>query len=314
MIQIVRPNLNDIAQEHCDSVKLQIDRKLKGKGGALYSFIKANLELILKGNPQLLQTEIIDKIPPVGNRKSKKYTELKNVFDYNGFIRSSKYGAYALAKKLDVKTCPYCNRSYTFTLDTKTGRTRPEFDHFFDQATYPYLALSFYNLIPSCHICNSNLKGTSAFSTSSHLNPYIEGFDDDVKFNVVLKIKKALSLKEIENDYGLGFFYGSLDSFDLKLKINNPLNEKQKRANANIEIFKLEELYTEHKDYVAEIVQKTIVYSDVYVKELIKSYPLIFRDDDVRRMLFSNYIDEDNLDKRVLSKLTKDIFDEFKIR
>lgn len=39
---------------------------------------------------------------------------------------------------------------------------------FFDKATYPYLALSLYNLIPDCPIWNSNLKRSNLFNVEEN--------------------------------------------------------------------------------------------------------------------------------------------------
>lgn len=61
--------------------------------------------------------------------------------------------AYWLQRQLCVRVCPYCNRMYTTTLYGKK-RVRPDFDHFYPQSRYPYLAVSLFNLIPSCNICN----------------------------------------------------------------------------------------------------------------------------------------------------------------
>lgn len=50
---------------------------------------------------------------------------------------------------------------YTKTVFDEEGEkiTRPTFDHWFAKDDHPLLALSFYNLIPSCNICNSSVKG-----------------------------------------------------------------------------------------------------------------------------------------------------------
>lgn len=309
MIQIKRSNIDDLAKDHYKNLKIHIEKKLKHQGGAVYGFLLKNLEIVLKGNPNQLQTEIIDKFP---RHQRKTHKRLKTIFDYDNFTKRKRYGAYKLAQKLDVRTCPYCNRLYTFTLDTKSGKTRPEFDHFYNKTTYPYLALSFYNLIPSCHVCNSSLKGTKLFSVATHVNPFVEGFSNDIKFNIKLNNNKKPKAKEISNDYGVGFFYGVFKDFNIKLKVDKPVSQKQVRANANIECFKLEELYNEHKDYVVEIVQKAVVYNNDYMNELVRLFPALFRDQkDVKRMILSNYIDEENFDKRVLSKLTKDVSEEF---
>jgi hypothetical protein len=69
-----------------------------------------------------------------------------------------KWKAYDLAHALGMNTCCYCNRQFTFTYESADGNTRPTFDHFLKKSTYPFFSLSLFNLIPSCKICNSDLK------------------------------------------------------------------------------------------------------------------------------------------------------------
>lgn len=51
--------------------------------------------------------------------------------------------------------CPYCNRNYVFS---KTDADTCDLDHFIQEGKYPIFATSFYNLIPSCPICNRNKR------------------------------------------------------------------------------------------------------------------------------------------------------------
>ena len=77
----------------------------------------------------------------------------------------------------------------------KDKKIRPEFDHFYDKATYPVLSLSFYNLIPCCHICNATLKTTKKFSLKSHIHPYHDSFDNYLYYFLVLKNSYLTILK-----------------------------------------------------------------------------------------------------------------------
>lgn len=240
----------------------------------------------------------------------------EHIFNYGRVIENE---GYWLAQELNVKVCPYCNRQYTFTIgDGKDKGTRPEFDHFFDKATYPYLALSFYNLVPSCHICNSNLKGSNEFNLKDNIHPYIEGFDggdDAIKFKIVFKDKTEFDDKIKDPKFGISFFYGKLEGFDIKIKVEdnppNSLKDRQKRANKNIEIFRIEDLYSQHKDYVVELVQKAQIFDKQHIENLNNQFPNLFRGvEDAQRMILSNYISEDDLDKRPLAKLTCDISEE----
>ena len=78
---------------------------------------------------------------------------------------SKKYGR-DLVDKLNIKTCPYCNRQFIYTFNGRAPE-RPELDHFYPKANYPLFCLSFYNLIPACHSCN-HVKSEEEIG----INPY----------------------------------------------------------------------------------------------------------------------------------------------
>jgi len=216
---------------------------------------------------------------------------------YKNFItKKNEYDAYDLASKLQVNVCPYCNINATYTVITQNNKkiTRPEFDHFYDKDSNPILALSFYNLIPSCHICNSTLKGTEEFSNKTHLNPYSENFDEVAKFRL-----------RIENSK----FYHSVEGFSIELK------SEDRRANNNIKSFELDTLYQNHKDIVLELIQKEAIYNESYLDELLTQYEgTLFKNrEDLQRLISGGYVSDDELGKRPLSKLIKDISTELGI-
>lgn len=143
--------------------------------------IQNNLEIILRANPDELK-KIINffqiKYPCIAKRYKEKeskppiYQIVYNIFVENGyddylskvkiekqknkqkFKEEKKYHAYKLVENLGIKTCPYCNRSYISFVKNDEKKTRPQLDHFYPKAIYPFLACSFYNLIPSCSACN----------------------------------------------------------------------------------------------------------------------------------------------------------------
>lgn len=289
MIQIRRNNIDELVEKHYKGILNHIETKWK-KNTLVSDFLQnhTTLKEIITGNPDELQT-IIDKIPE--KEVAELSSEIKKVFYYEGFKKWSDYGAYHLANGLQVNVCPYCNRQFTFTIIEKgkdKGKVRPEFDHFFSQSKYPYLALSFYNLIPSCHICNSTLKGSKEFSLKTHIHPYLDEFGKDCKFSLKLKMGK-----------GIDFFYGKKDSFEITFNHN-----QNKRIQNNINDFSLKLIYNEHKDYVSEIIQKSTAYTDSYMNSLFNQFEgtLFSSVGDVQKMVMSNYISEEDLDKRVLAK------------
>ncbi|MGG0338135.1 hypothetical protein [Priestia aryabhattai] len=287
------------------------------------SIIKQNLRTSADNE----EPKEIENVSPI--QKLRAYLEY--IFDYDHFVRGTKgWGAYHLVKQLKVEVCPYCNRHYTSTLDCPIGKTRPQLDHFYSQEKYPYFALSLFNLVPSCYVCNSNLKRNNEFSYNTHLHPYDEEgeFSDRVRFSVNFP-KQNLQTdekKERQRDY-LSAWLGNSDDFKISLlpvKLRDPLTSVEERrdyakflirARNNCKVFKLRELYQNHKDYVQDIIINAIVYSESEIQNLLDAFPDLFVErKDVLRMITSNYISKEELDKRVLAKLTRDIWQEFGLK
>ena len=219
------------------------------------------------------------------------YNEIEKIFSYKKFTTKKKkeYDAYDLAKNLDIPTCPYCNRTYTKTVITKNREKiiRPEFDHWFPKNQYSLLALSFYNLIPSCHICNSNVKGKTELKLDSHFHPY----------NSVSNLKATFS-----------YNYKSYD--DYKIKINTEDNFSRD----SVEAFQLENIYKAHEDEVKDLIQIRQAYSDKYIEILNNSLKGVnLSKEEVYRLAFGVHYEEDKFDRRPLSKLKKDILTELGI-
>jgi len=194
------------------------------------------------------------------------------------------YNAYKLVKDLNISTCPYCNRGTIYNLQKSKGRTS-EIDHFYPKGIYPYFAISFYNLIPSCKVCNK-LKMEDEIT----IHPYEKGFEE-TKFR--LKVKDSS-------------FYHSVDGFDLEFK------SEDSEINEQIDTFKLDDLYQNHKDIILELIQKEAIYNESYLDELLTQYEgTLFKNrEDLQRLISGGYIRDDEIGKRPLSKLIKDISEE----
>lgn len=193
-----------------EEVKDHLSVKQKKKYDLFIKYLKLKIEDIITGHPKTLQI-IIDHIDTnygdlpfrssnfVMIRKgkdqikqqSKLYNQLLKIFNYKGFRDSQEWGAYKLAEALKIVVCPYCDRQYVHTFYDEQFKMRAPLDHFYDKGTYPFLSISFYNLIPSCYFCNSILKHIKKFSINTHLHPYLNGFEEDISFKV--KFKKGKS-------------------------------------------------------------------------------------------------------------------------
>lgn len=227
----------------------------------------------------------------IENQKKEDWVELYKILresiferEYTNWSSRKIYGAYVFVQALGLKTCPYCNRNYTFIVNDESGKLRPEIDHFYPKSIYPFLAMSFYNLIPSCPICNHTKSNTV---TDDLENPY-DTRKDSYSFTYT---PNNIDFATVENEKY------DFDSFEIKVSGNQ----------TNIELFKLEELYKQHKDIVLELLIKKAYYPESYIQELSD---FGFTKDEIYRYIFSNYSQDNDLHKRPLSKLTKDIAEE----
>lgn len=258
----------------------------------------AKVEDVLIGNVDCL-IDAINSIGPIdGNARSSPQREFINL--YQNYIKT-KLGT-SLFDKIGVKVCPYCNRSYIHTL--QSGKVRPQYDHFFSKVKYPYLAISLYNLIPSCGICNQAKSDTNTYDIEkkklTFLYPYRDEYGEEFFFRA-----------EYAGD--ISYLLGGNQEFDLKIEnLSTVDSERCNTVHDTVRILHTAELYQKHKDYVLDIIRNSQIYTDEYMKDLLKKFPHVFRDiSDVQRFAFMNYLDKPHWGDRVLAKLTYDIHRQF---
>lgn len=145
---------------------------------AAYHFIREVRGLVLSHDHSdiLLSIDIFNRYKnTLGASNVQFVSEIKRVFNYKRFTaKTSKWNAYTLCRKSKARIRPYCNHAFAFTLQAENGDFRPTLDHFYYKDEYPHLALTLYNLVPSCASCNSSLKGEADFYTEVHLNPLFD--------------------------------------------------------------------------------------------------------------------------------------------
>jgi len=227
---------------------------------------------------------------------------LNQIFNYSKWrteglptkVKKQKYCGYDLASKLEINVCPYCNRNFTTSIGNKLnkkgkGTFLADFDHFFDKGKHPLFALSFYNLIPSCSTCNSRLKHSAITDLTKNIHPYIEGFSNDAKFH---------------------YKPDSVGSYKVIFDTSGCSPDKKSKIEKNINLFKLEEIYSTHEDIVQDVINKKKAYSSNYYRELKSKFPgLIKTEKEFYRFAFGNYYDSKDFEKRPFAKLTRDIFE-----
>ncbi len=273
-------------------------------------YLKDNLKKIIESEPkELLKIieEIHTKFPDIKNNKSTNiYKIIYYIFVDKGYeakisTTTDTSIAYKLVENLGIKTCPYCNRSYISFIKTKKKKTRPQLDHFYPKAIYPFLACSFYNLIPSCSACNHMKSDDDSFEDEKKGNlvhPY-NVKDSDFTFSYTLNDLKITEIFDT-NKKDINFEYEE--------SIGISLNTKYSQNN---EYFQLQEIYQNHIDIVIELILKEINYPKSYIDELIEND--FGTEEEIYRFIFSNYLENDKLHQRPLSKLTRDIVKELGI-
>lgn len=220
--------------------------------------------------------------------------------EYNKFC-NRKFGI-GWAQMIGVTVCPYCNRSYIFTSNKKG--TRPQYDHYFPKSKYPYLALSMYNLIPCCAVCNG-LKHDDDTAENPIIYPYLDSYGNQVKFEA----------NGVGHD-NIASWLGAATKYEIKLQYKDGMDPYlKKRIEQAFKIFKLEDLYSKHSDYIRDILRTAYIYHDDYFEELVIQYPNLFHNkQEARDLVFFNYLEEKDWGKRVLAKLTHDIVTEANLK
>jgi hypothetical protein len=110
-----------------------------------------------------------------------------------------------------TRICPFCGLN---GFKPSFSPTRNAYDHYLPKAQYPFLSVNFKNLVPMCHDCNSDEKGTAdvPFSTTGRREvyyPYDNGLTDTHFEAKVMAnedyntIESSTLLKDIDWDYVL---------------------------------------------------------------------------------------------------------------
>lgn len=194
-------------------------------------------------------------------------------FDYTNYYDAINNG---LGKALDLKTCPYCNRNYiTYIPDTNKRVIGPSYDHFYSKSKFKYITVSFYNLIPSCYVCNSNLKGAIEFGLDYHIHPHLGGFGDDITFDFNLVTEDYLKDKKIIFEP----FLKKGNSISLNKK-NRTFGDKTEKDSGSINVFKLREVYKSHNDSVEEIYKRFDKNSPHYLGSISQMIKMLNSSED----------------------------------
>jgi hypothetical protein len=276
--------------------------------------IKSDLKKILTATPKGLESIIStfksnghqDRIYDSSTEELTQFgQQLKTIFNYKGFRESKK--AIWFADSLAIKSCSTCNTQYTLkTSQVNKIKLLFHLDHYFPKSVYPYLSLSYYNLIPCCASCNMS-KSNKPFTLIQNIHPYVESFHDIAKFRL--------------EETSLADFLIDPNNNQDKIKYNVEIRAKyfgnnifEKKLENYLREFRINEQYEQFKDIASE----TYLRSRYYHKKRRKEVRDFFKDSGIniddelfRRFILGNYHQDKDLLKRPLAKFMKDIGEDF---
>lgn len=172
--------------DYLKTVVADIEQKRLGKHYSLKDFYyhrltKTHIENLI--GRQLIDNDTVDITKAI----------LYDIFVTEGYENEEIFNKDGFVKSLDLRVCPYCGRAYIYSVDNLhrmngTHTVKPQIDHFFPKSKYPYLALSYQNLIPVCTTCNAiGAKGDNEPIIENVLRfPYPYRFkDSDIQFHCI---------------------------------------------------------------------------------------------------------------------------------
>ena len=255
-------------------------------------------ESIILANPNKIKTYkvLFDRLI-TGSDISKNHKEFKNELlirmGYSN-LRNEYYPIFF--QKTGIKACVYCNSQLTVTVRTisNTKSAKYQVDHFLPKSEYPCFSISFFNLLPVCGPCNGK-KSASAVNFNVYSSNPIDLKTSPFKFELDKKSIVSYRLDGNKNKLQIKFIDPSNRGFD--------------------ENFDIEGIYNTQKDLAEELILKSMIYKESYLKSLKISFKKLYPNKMpmVERLLVGNYTDEKDIHKRPMAKFTQDIARQLKL-
>lgn len=222
------------------------------------------------------------------------YKEIDKVISYE-FI-DSKY-RHEIMGILNVNVCPYCNRQYiTLYNEDNKRKTTADLDHLLPKDNFKLFSLSLYNFIPSCQICNMRFKKDKYIEM---ISPYDRGYDSDAYFGIKKKGKV----------WDASTLLGWKGDFNITLKYNETSKDIES-IKSEAKLFKIDEVYQSHKEYVKELLLKRNAFSKSFkneIKVILNKNGHNLTDSEIDKLIYGQDLNDTDFSRKPLSKLTYDI-------
>lgn len=171
-----------------------------------------------------------------------------------------------------------------------------DIDHVLDKAVCPLVALSLFNFVPSCHVCNSRIKSTKVLGRNGEpticLSPTYKdyNFDREVKIRVYNKFgNEHIVPLEHKNEYYLKF------------------ETKNEDYQYEIDLLKLEERYNYHISEALRLmtIKKKYNHSALQLMSSVLPSNAMYSQESIEEDLLDVRFNKEN--QRCFEKLYRDI-------
>lgn len=260
--------------------------------------LKKHLQLILIADPKNLnrvKKRVLRKYPNIFDNKAKGSFQ-KRILKAFGYESYRKDVLVTLAKRLNVKCCPYCNAQYTLFIDKRVNGSYPkgvakfQFDHFFNKSDAPFLSMSLYNLIPACASCNLSKH---AGDMSVELNPYVTDIASLFSFRAKDPIRLWQGARRIDTE--------EIIMVPRSKSVAGLVNELRDK------LF-LDKVFGRFRDVAQGEFDKVYLYPYYSRPENFEMLRRIgFDEATFKRLWFENSLDKEDIEKRPLNKFRQDL-------
>ena len=242
---------------------------------------------VLKREPNMLTTE-------VAYRKTKKKVFKRKL--YERIIICLQYAEARVIlgeihQEMGLKTCVYCNAIPTMS---NNGEVFYQMDHYLPQSLYPFLGTCFYNLQPSCGVCNDH-KNTQDCDFGLYVNS--EQHEELSPFRFVPKIES------------LDGPYPKCEEIQFRGKGANVTRESQ----AHEEMFHINNLYAGYKDEVSALYADAYKMNPTMIAANAKCWGIPATKKDVLAYMSGHLsLEEKDVHQKTLTKLKQDTIKQLK--
>ena len=224
---------------------------------------------------RLFHNDVIDNFSQIwrkGRRINGKEFYKRDLLDYDFFsdtiakhiIDNEKEELYT------IKTCVYCNSAYINSYEISKGIKKRQFelDHFIPKAECPLFALSLYNLVPSCQVCNSRIKNSKLYYVDIKISDVLEKlFPTSKNYNYEESIKfRIIPCKKIYDKVQNGFaeFKDIADYFTIEFEKLNSDSQYYEKESDEENGFDILNRYKYHKKEFLSYIDKARKYPASY--------------------------------------------------